>query len=91
MKTTEQAVFDLDLYGFTVLPAVLDQSLAAELATKLDEADAKVGIDYSYDDAFARRVPCVPALDDAFMALVDHSPSSRFWRRFLARTSCWGG
>lgn len=73
MKTTEQAVFDLDLYGFTVLPAVLDQSLAAELATKLDEADANVGIDYSYDDAFARLVPCVPALDDAFMALVDHS------------------
>ena len=72
MSAIEQAVFDLDLYGFAVLPSVLAKDEAAALAEALDEADAVIGIDYSYDDAFARLVPCVPALSDAFMALVDH-------------------
>lgn len=69
---TEQAVFELDLYGFTVLPGVIGEDEAARLAEVVDAADEKIGIDYSYDDAFARLVPCVPALDAGFMALVDH-------------------
>jgi ectoine hydroxylase-related dioxygenase (phytanoyl-CoA dioxygenase family) len=38
----------------------------------LDEADERIGIEYVYDNAYARTVPCAPALDDAFMALVDN-------------------
>lgn len=71
-KSAEQAAFELDLYGFTILPAVLDEAEATALAAALDEADAATGIDYSYDDAFARLVPCAPSLGDAFMALTDH-------------------
>ena len=68
----QQAAFELDLYGYTVLPSVLTGAEAADLARELDAADARIGIDYSYDEAFARLVPCVPALGARFMALVDH-------------------
>lgn len=70
--TPQQAAFELDLYGYTVLPSVITQAAANELAHQLDEADARIGVDYSYDEAFARLVPCVPALGASFMALVDH-------------------
>jgi len=69
---TDQAVFELDLYGFAVLPGLIGEDEAARLAQVVDAADENIGIDYSYDDAFARLVPCVPALDPGFMALVDH-------------------
>lgn len=68
----EQAIFELDLYGFTVLPSVIPESEAAELARVLDEADERIGIEYVYDNAYARSVPCAPALSDGFMALVDN-------------------
>jgi ectoine hydroxylase-related dioxygenase (phytanoyl-CoA dioxygenase family) len=38
----------------------------------LDEADERIGIEYVYDNAYARSVPCAPALGDGFMALVDN-------------------
>jgi ectoine hydroxylase-related dioxygenase (phytanoyl-CoA dioxygenase family) len=72
MTDIEQAIFELDLYGFTVMSGVIGEDEAARLAQIVDEADQRIGIDYSYDDAFARLVPCVPALDPGFMALVDH-------------------
>lgn len=72
MTAIDQAVFEIGLYGFTVLPSVLSGGESTRLAAMLDDADSRIGIDYSYDEAFARLVPCVPALDDAFMALVDH-------------------
>ena len=39
---------------------------------RVDEADARIGIEYVYEEAYARSVPCAPALDDGFMALVDN-------------------
>jgi len=69
---SDQAVFELDLYGFTVLPSVIAESEAAALSRTLDEADERIGIEYVYDNAYARSVPCAPALSDGFMALVDH-------------------
>ena len=68
----EQACFELDLYGFTVLPSVIPETESLELAGILDEADARIGIEYAYDDAFARLVPCAPALAPQLMALVDN-------------------
>lgn len=71
-KTIDQAVFELDLYGFTVVPSVLSAEETARVAAILDDADAKIGIDYVYDEAYARLVPCVPALADECLALIDH-------------------
>lgn len=68
----QQAVFELDLYGYTVLPAVISEDQAGDLARQIDEADEQIGVDYAYDDAYARLVPCVPALGPQFMALVDN-------------------
>jgi ectoine hydroxylase-related dioxygenase (phytanoyl-CoA dioxygenase family) len=69
---TDQAVFELDIYGFTVLPSVIPEAEAARLCGVLDEADDRIGIEYVYEEAFARSVPCAPALDGGFMALVDN-------------------
>jgi hypothetical protein len=68
----DQAAFELELYGFTVLPGVIPETEALRLAGVLDDADARIGIEYVYDGAYARSVPCAPALDDGFMALVDN-------------------
>lgn len=68
----DQACFELDLFGFTVLPSVLNAAEIAGIGALLDAADAASGIDYVYDEAFARLVACVPAIDDAFLPLVDH-------------------
>jgi hypothetical protein len=70
--TVEQACFELDLYGFTVLPSVLTPDEAAHIARILDAADASGGVDYVFEEAFARLVLCAPALDDAILPLIDH-------------------
>jgi ectoine hydroxylase-related dioxygenase (phytanoyl-CoA dioxygenase family) len=70
--SVDQACFELDLYGFTVLPSVLTPGEAARLSALLDEADAEIGVEYVYEEAFARLVPCVPALADEFLSLIDH-------------------
>ena len=74
--TNEQAIaqgaFELDLYGFTIVPCAIDAAEAAGLCEVLDEGDARIGVEYTYDNAYARHVVCVRALDDGFMALADH-------------------
>lgn len=70
-QAIDQAVFELELYGFTVLPSVIAESEALRLAQVLDDGDERIGIEYTYDGAYARSVPCAPALEDGFMALVD--------------------
>ena len=72
MVDIDQALFELDLFGFAVLPSVLSEQEAGKLARLLDEADEAIGIDYAYNSAFARLVPCVPAIADDFLTLVDH-------------------
>ena len=70
--TIEQACFELDLYGFTVLPSVLNEQDVKQLASLLDIADKARGVEYTYEGAFARLVTNAPAIDDAFLALIDH-------------------
>jgi hypothetical protein len=71
-QTIDQATFELDLYGFAVLPSVIPEAEALRLCEVLDAADERIGIEYVYDNAYARSVPCAPAIDDGFMALVDN-------------------
>lgn len=67
-----QALFELDLFGFTVLPAVLEAAAVSRLSALLDQADEVSGMEYTYDGANARIVPCVPAIADEFLLLIDH-------------------
>jgi ectoine hydroxylase-related dioxygenase (phytanoyl-CoA dioxygenase family) len=73
VEPSPQARFELDTFGFTVLPEVIPAAVAADLAERLDAADAAVGTDYTHDGAFARHVANLPARDGAFLALVDHA------------------
>jgi ectoine hydroxylase-related dioxygenase (phytanoyl-CoA dioxygenase family) len=84
-QTIDQAAFELDLYGFTVLPSVIPQEQALQLAQALDEADERIGIEYVYDGAYARSVPCAPALGDGFMALVDNAAALAVVERIMGR------
>jgi len=68
----DQARFELEVFGFAVLPAVVSATTVAALGEALDAADAAVGTDYTYDGAYARHVANLPARDDAFLELVDH-------------------
>lgn len=68
----DQAVFELDLFGFTVIPEVLTPSQVTRFSDMLDAADERIGVEYAYENAFARLVPCVPALDDDALELIDH-------------------
>jgi len=67
----DQARFELEVFGFTVLASVLAEPVAADLGARLDAADAAVGTDYAYDGAYARHVANLPARDDGFLRLVD--------------------
>ncbi len=69
---TQQACFELELYGYTVLPSVLSPEEVACLATLLDQEDEKRGVEYTYNASYARLVPNVPAIADVFLALIDH-------------------
>jgi ectoine hydroxylase-related dioxygenase (phytanoyl-CoA dioxygenase family) len=68
----DQARFELDVFGFTVLPSVLSEAEAGRLRSILDAADDAIGVDYVYDEAFARLVPNLPALADEFLPLIDN-------------------
>jgi len=67
-----QARFELETFGFTVLPAVIPADRAERLASLLDDADAEVGTDYTHDGAHSRHVANLPARADEFLALADH-------------------
>lgn len=79
----DQAVFELDLYGFTVLPDVLTPGQTANFAAILDAADQRLGVEYVYENAYARLVPCVPALDDECLGLVDNQQVMTVLERVL--------
>jgi ectoine hydroxylase-related dioxygenase (phytanoyl-CoA dioxygenase family) len=68
----DQACFELEVFGFAVLPSVLDERETGRLRELLDAADEAGGVDYTYDGAFARLVPNLPALADEFLPLIDH-------------------
>ena len=68
----EQACFELELFGFAILPSVLSEEDTAALARLLDKADEERGVEYTYNGAFARLIPNTPAIDDAFLSLIDH-------------------
>jgi hypothetical protein len=67
-----QACFELEVFGFTVLPSVLTQVEAARFADLLDAADQEVGSEYVHDGAFSRHVANMPARADEFLSLVDN-------------------
>ncbi len=67
-----QACFEMDVFGFTVLPSVLTPAEAASFADLLDAADEEFGSDYVHDGAFSRHVANMPARAVEFLALVDN-------------------
>ncbi len=67
-----QGRFELETFGFTVLPSVIPEPEAHRLGALLDAADEAIGIDYTYDGAYARHVANLPARADDFLPLVDH-------------------
>lgn len=67
-----QACFEMEVFGFTVLPSVLTLAEATRFAELLDAADEEVGSEYVHDGAFSRHIANMPARADEFLALVDN-------------------
>lgn len=67
-----QQAFELQTFGFTVLESVVPAAHAAALSEAAARADRAAGTDYTHQHAYARHVMNLPALDRAFLALVDH-------------------
>jgi hypothetical protein len=66
-----QAVFELETYGFTVLPAVLAADEVADLRARNAALEASVGEDHRFAGR-ARHLSNLVAADPAYLRLIDH-------------------
>ncbi|MCY3763532.1 MAG: hypothetical protein OXH50_19985 [Gemmatimonadetes bacterium] len=65
MNDFEQAVHEIEIYGFTVLEAVLDAAEAAQMREALIRCDREVGTEHAHRGS-ARHVANLPVLDPVF-------------------------
>ena len=71
MTDREQALAELDIYGFTVVPDVLDAGRVAAMKEALVRCEREAGTDHRHRGA-ARHVANLPTLDPVFFSCLDH-------------------
>lgn len=71
MTATEQALREIELYGFTLVRDVLDTGQVAAMREALIRSERQVGTDHTHRGA-ARHVANLPTLDPIFFQCVDH-------------------
>ena len=71
MTDREQALAELDVYGFTVVHDVLDAAQVAAMKAALMRCEREVGTDHRHRGA-ARHVANLPTLDPVFFTCLDH-------------------
>lgn len=62
---------ELEVYGFTVLPEVLDPQTTALFRTRVADCDRQVGVEHGHRGT-ARHVANLPTLDQCFHQCIDH-------------------
>ena len=77
MTDREQALAELDIYGFTVVHEVLDAGQVAAMKAALVRCEREVGTDHRHRGT-ARHVANLPTLDPVFFAC--HGPHRRSCR-----------
>ena len=71
MTDHEQALAELDIYGFTVVHDVLDAGQVTAMKAALIRCEREVGTDHRHRGT-ARHVANLPTLDPVFFACLDH-------------------
>src|SRR3954468_13184721 len=66
-----QAVFEIETYGFTVIPGVLAADEVADLRARNAALEARVGEDHRFAGS-ARHLSNLVAADPAYLRLIDH-------------------
>ena len=71
MTETENAIIEIDVYGFTILERVLTEEEAKEMREALIRSEQEVGTDHKHRGT-ARHVANLPVLDRSFHKTIDH-------------------
>ena len=71
MNELEQAVAEIEIYGFTLLEKVLSTEVAEQMREALIRCEREVGTEHTHRGS-ARHVSNLPTLDRAFHPCIDH-------------------
>ncbi len=89
MNDFEQAVHEIEIYGFTVLEAVLDAAEAGQMREALIRCDREVGTEHAHRGS-ARHVANLPVLDPVFFRCIDHPRTLPLLEHFLGENLILG-
>ena len=89
MTPFEQAVQELEIFGFTLVDAVLDSAEVGALRDALIRCEREVGTDHTHRGA-ARHVANLPTLDPVFFRCIDHPRILPLLEHFLGETLILG-
>ena len=71
MNELEQAIAEIEIYGFTLLEKVLSTEVAEEMRQALIRCEREVGTEHTHRGS-ARHVSNLPTLDRVFHPCIDH-------------------
>ena len=71
MNELEQAIQEIELYGFTLLESVLDSDTAAAMRQALIRCEQEHGTEHTHRGS-ARHVANLPVMDRIFHQCIDH-------------------
>lgn len=89
MTETEKAIFEIDVFGFTILERVLTEDQAIEMREALIRCEKEVGTD-SDNRGKARHVANLPTLDPVFFKTIDHPRTLPVLEHYLGETMILG-
>ena len=76
MNDFDQAVHEIEIYGFTVLETVLDPTEVEQMREALIRCEREVGTEHTHRGS-ARHVSNLPVLDPVFFRCIDHPRTLR--------------
>jgi ectoine hydroxylase-related dioxygenase (phytanoyl-CoA dioxygenase family) len=82
MSPFEQSVQEIEIFGFTILDAVLSSGEVAAMQEALIRCDREAGTDHTHRGT-ARHVANLPTLDPVFFACIDHRKVLPLLEHFL--------
>ena len=90
MSPFDQAVAEIDTFGFTLLPGVLTASQVRTLRAALIRVAAAHGeAGYENRGGTSLLVRNLPTLDPVFLQIVDTRSYCPSWNKCWTRPSCW--
>lgn len=89
MTEFEQAVSEIEIYGFTLLEGVLSAEEVVAMRDALTRCEQEVGTDHTHRGS-ARHVANLPVLDPVFFRCIDHPRTLPLLEHFLGNSLILG-